>query len=128
MTRTWIGFLTASVLASALLACGPKRNEAVEQSKEQFMKSTEEQMQALQEEMTNLKNEVDDMAEAARNEIKPRIESWERQYENLEERLESTKVVTLAELRSFESEVNTILGNLRATYNDLAADLRAALS
>jgi hypothetical protein len=60
--------------------------------------------------------------------VQPRIESWERQYENLENKVEETKIATMAELRSLESEVNATLNNLRAAYNDLAADLRASLS
>ncbi len=125
-------FLTTMV-AAGLVACSPgpdRRGEQtavpdLERARAEFQETTEDQMRALKDEMRRLKDQVGDIDEMP--DVQVRIEQWERHYQELEEKLESKEKATLEEWRTFESEVNTALARLRASYDELASDLRASL-
>jgi hypothetical protein len=127
----WMIFTT--MVAAGLVACSPgpdRRAEQpavpdLEQARAKFQDSAEEQMQALKDEMNRLRDQVGDIDELP--DVQVRIEQWERGYQELEEKLESKEAATLDEWRTFESEVNTALARLRASYDELASDLRASL-
>jgi predicted nucleic acid-binding Zn-ribbon protein len=128
----WMPLMT--MMTAGFLACSPGpdrqvRDEAVvpdlEQARAAFQESAEQRMRALQDEMKQLKDQVGDTDEVP--DVQVRIEQWERRYRELEEKLESKKAATLDEWRAFESEINSALDQLRASYDDLARDLRASL-
>jgi hypothetical protein len=126
--------LTLSAMAAAaFIACSPGPDRQAEQpvvpdlerTRAEFQESTEERMQSLQDEMNRLKDQVGDLDEVP--DVQVRIEQWERRYRELEEKLESKQAATLDEWRVFESEVDAALARLRASYDQLASDLRASL-
>ena len=134
-TRTrWMIPTMTMMVAAALVACSPGSerkagNDAavpdLEQARAQFQPRTEERMQALKDEMKSLKDQVGEVDEVP--DVQVRVEQWERQYQELEQKLESKEAATLDEWRRFEGEITTALDRLRASYNELASDLRASL-
>jgi predicted nucleic acid-binding Zn-ribbon protein len=128
-----LGMLLTTIVALGFAACSPSPdrtagNAAVpdmEEARAQFQQSAEERMQTLLDEMKGLKDRVGDTDEVP--DVKVRIEQWERKYEELEQKLESKEAATIEEWRRFEGEVDSALTELRASYDDLASDLRAAI-